>query len=365
MIGKLASWFCPTPSNQDAPESSNPIKAINATSDRVRELKCRGIELRDCGSYDLAKQILLEALNLTEKYSGLDLLQARVLHELAYLEEVRGNARQAAELYHHCLALETRLCDDEGRGATLYQLAHLKDSQRQTEQALKLYEEALAAQRAANDVSGQAASLHQLAHLTQRENVPAAIAYFEELRRIDEASGDRQSQIAALHQMGSLLKQQGNIDQALAVYRESLALSELSEAHLSQASTLAQIADIEKRQGKLSQAETTYRRSLVLLKRLDPSETQNQHAIVLHHLAAIRADLGDVDGAIALYQEALQYEGELHGRAATLTALGYLLVEEKQWTGQGIAYLKQALELLEEIGSTEADQVREILKSVE
>lgn len=330
----------------------------------AQDLKQQGIDQRKQGCHSASKQTLRKALKLVQNYQALDMLHVRILHELAFTEEVQGNGRRAEVLYRQCLSLEEKLNDILGKGATLYQLAHLKHSQQQANQAIRFYKQALEMKRMANDIPGQAATLHQLAYLSTQENdVSSAIAYFEELQEIDAESGDQESQVAALYQMGCLLSEQGDIEAALTAYHTALRYITESDA-ISKAATLAQIARLEQQRGHLEQAASIYQRALAIAQKHNSDDAQAQQATIIHHLGEVIADLGKIDDAISLYRQALPLDDEPYGKAATLTAIGRLLAEQKRDFAQSLKCLRQALKLLDQIGSSDSEYVRTLIASV-
>jgi len=366
------------PNSKQTYSPSDTTEAISSVRSRIRKLKHEGVQCRNQGNFLESKHLLVEALAKFEQHWELDLLRARVLHELAFTEELSGNWHRATELYNDCLSLEESIGDNIGRGATLYQLAHLKNEQQQPKQAIRLYQQALEIQKAANDVPGQAATLHQLADLTQKHDISAALGYFADLRKIDADSGDRKSQIAALHQMGGLLARQGKVDKALEVYEESLQLNADGDNSdgdnpIGKAATLQQIAALKNQQGHLEQAAEIYQQAIDVLQAVNGAEALKQRATAMHHLGGVTVALGSVDGviddeaidrAIDLYESALVLDDEPYGQAATLTALGRVLGKHKRAFNQSIASLQKALELLKEIGSSETGYVRELIASI-
>ncbi|TAF35906.1 MAG: tetratricopeptide repeat protein, partial [Oscillatoriales cyanobacterium] len=90
-------------------------------------------------------------------------------------------------------------------------------------------------------------------------------------------------------------------------------------------------------------------------------------AATLHQLAGIYANRGEVEQAIAFYQESLELEekiGNLQGKAATFAMLGQLLAAQGYFD-QAFNYLQQSLEILQHLRSPDAETVREIIAIVQ
>lgn len=344
--------------------SGVPITFLRTT---IHNLKKQAIEDCEHGRYASAKQALTEAEKLAKQYQELDVLRARVLHELAFTEEIQGNLAKANRLYRKCLKLEEKLNDNLGMGTTLYQLAYLKSQQQHIKQAIALYQQAHDAQCLADDIPGQAATLHQLAHLfSEQGDISSAIQYYQRLRNIDAAGEDQQAQAAALYQLGYLLAQEGDFEGALAAYQESFQLdSSATDTVDETAMTLAQMARLQQTQGNLEQAKDLYQQALKTSQKIDGALAQNERAIIMHYLGNITADLGNADDALALYREALPLDDDPYGKASILTAIGRLLAEQKQDFVESLRCLQKALQLLEQIGSDDSDYVRGLISSIQ
>jgi tetratricopeptide (TPR) repeat protein len=90
-------------------------------------------------------------------------------------------------------------------------------------------------------------------------------------------------------------------------------------------------------------------------------------AATLHQLAGIYANQGEIDQAIALYQQSVEIEekiGNVQGKAATLAMMGQLLADAKGDTQQGLAYLEQSLAILQRLRSPDAATVQEIIARI-
>ncbi|MEH2438672.1 MAG: tetratricopeptide repeat protein [Nostoc sp.] len=89
-------------------------------------------------------------------------------------------------------------------------------------------------------------------------------------------------------------------------------------------------------------------------------------AATLHQLGMIYANKGEVDEAIALFNQSLEIKeriGDVQGKAMTLWWLGHLAEQQGEYT-KAISYLQPALEILQRLQSPDAEGVQAILDRV-
>ncbi|HEY9850657.1 MAG TPA: tetratricopeptide repeat protein [Leptolyngbyaceae cyanobacterium] len=114
---------------------------------------------------------------------------------------------------------------------------------------------------------------------------------------------------------------------------------------------LHSLANSERELGEVEIAQQHYQKALSLC----PPEDEKEKAAIIHNLAGIYANTGDIDNAIAFYQQSLELKeriGNVQGKAATLHQLAGIYAN----TGEiesAIAYYQQSLELQESIGNVQ------------
>jgi tetratricopeptide (TPR) repeat protein len=97
--------------------------------------------------------------------------------------------------------------------------------------------------------------------------------------------------------------------------------------------------------------------------RLCASEDEREKAGIIHSISVIYAQQGQVEQALALYQQALDIKeriGDALGKAATLAMMGRLLATQGDVV-RGMDCLRASLVLLEQLRSPEAQTVRNII----
>ena len=89
-------------------------------------------------------------------------------------------------------------------------------------------------------------------------------------------------------------------------------------------------------------------------------------AATLHQMAGIYARQGQVDQAIALYQQSLEINeriGDVQGKAATLANMGVLSANNGDFQ-TAISYLQESLTILQHLKSPDAATVQSLLEQV-
>ncbi|MEC4895805.1 MAG: CHAT domain-containing protein, partial [Oscillatoria sp. PMC 1051.18] len=109
------------------------------------------------------------------------------------------------------------------------------------------------------------------------------------------------------------------------------------------------LARSEKELGKVSQAQTHYQQALDDC----PAEDKSEKASIIHNLATLKVDTGEIEAAIALYQESLtltEQIGNVQGKAVTLHNLAILKANRGDIEA-AIALYQESLTLTEQIGN--------------
>ena len=90
-------------------------------------------------------------------------------------------------------------------------------------------------------------------------------------------------------------------------------------------------------------------------------------ATTLHQLAGIYANQGEIDQAIALFQQSLEITekiGDVQGKAMTLWWLG-TIANGQDNSEQALIYLQESFEILQRLRSPYAAQVEAIINRIQ
>ncbi len=177
----------------------------------------------------------------------------------------------------------------------------------------------------------------------------------------EEAESSTEAQRLEIHRLAFLGKDEdiaGKIGNSLAGhfrnksrFREAILLCKSTLEITKNHSVLKEIAYCEHQMGEVEQALQYYQQALNLC----PAEDERELASIYHYLGILKADKGEVDEAITLYNQSLEITqriGYIQGKAATLHCLGRIYADKGELE-QAIALYNQVLEIDERTGNVQ------------
>ncbi|MEO1400371.1 MAG: tetratricopeptide repeat protein [Cyanobacteria bacterium J06635_1] len=177
---------------------------------------------------------------------------------------------------------------------------------------------------------------------TQSSRYREVVSLCESTFEVSQVSG-------FLHEQGIAYANLGEVTKAANSYQKSLeSCSEDDE--IQKAATLHCLAMLKADQGDVAGAIALYEDSLAIKEKI--GDVQGK-AATLHQLAMLKANQGDVAGAIALYEDSLAIKekiGNVQGKAATLHNLASLKANQGDVAG-AIALYEDSLAIEEKIGN--------------
>ncbi|MDZ8025228.1 MAG: tetratricopeptide repeat protein [Nostoc sp. DedQUE11] len=144
------------------------------------------------------------------------------------------------------------------------------------------------------------------------------------------------------------LRNQSRFREAILLCKSTL---EITKNH----SVLREIAYCEYQTGEVEQALNYYQQALNLC----PAENEQELGAIYHCLGILKANEGEVDEAIKLFNQSLEITqriGKIQGQGATLNQLG-ILYANKGDVDEAIALYNQSLEIKERIGDVQGKAV--------
>ncbi|AFY34916.1 tetratricopeptide repeat protein [Calothrix sp. PCC 7507] len=206
----------------------------------------------------------------------------------------------------------------------------------------------------------QELEIHRLALLGKDEKIAANIASslaenwknksrFREAIHLYKSTLEITTNYIVLNQIAYCEHQMGEVDRALNYYQQALNLCPAEDvAEL--ASIYYHFGILKATKGEVDEAIALFNQSLSINERIGNVEGK---AATLHQLARIYANKGEVDEAIALFNQSLsinEHIGNVLGKSATLHQLARIYADKGE-EEQAIALFNQVLEIDERIGN--------------
>ncbi len=307
-------------------------------------LNTLGVVHRSLHDLGAAERVLRRSLDIRRRRLGEDHPKtATTLTNLAMVLDDAGDAASVEPLLREALDVKRRALgpEDPDVARVAMNLGMTLEERGDYGSAIPVVRDTVAVLRQApgGHHPDLARALNLLGSLYLRiGDVPRAVPLFLEAVEIqgEDPAG------AAVHNLAACFRLAGNLDEAERLYRRSLDRSP------NDAGTMSDLAGVLKLRGEYAEAERVYRRAVEIAGR--EGESTARYAMCLNNLALLRDDLGDRQGAEAMYRRVVDIQrrtmGETHpDTARTLTNLAYLMVATDRPTA--------ALELLDEVVAIE------------
>jgi tetratricopeptide (TPR) repeat protein len=305
--------------------------------------------------------------------------KAGIILHLARFYANRGQIEEGLTLCQQSLEIEDRIGNIGGKAAALHQLAGLKMQQGQIEEAITLCQRSLKLKELTGNVRGKAATFHQLAILkTKQGQFAEASLLCQQSLELEESIGNVHGIAATLHELGRIKSNQGQTEEAIALFRQSLEITENVGYVHARAMTMQQLSILVAARGDFVTALGYLKQSLEILQQLKSPDTEITMGILtwmqqladgwkLHSLAMLKSNEGEIEKAIAIWQESLEIFERIddeHGKSTTLAMLGQWLAAQGEFD-TAIDYLQQSLEILLHLQFPDTEKVRQILNQVQ
>ena len=129
---------------------------------------------------------------------------------------------------------------------------------------------------------------------------------------------------------------------------------------------LHRVARSQQELGDRADAANNYQKALDSCPVNDEPEIIREKAAIIHNFATLKANQGDIEGALNLYEQSMRLNeqiGNVQGKAATLAMMSQLLAAGGKFE-TAIAYLQESIAILKRIGSPDAQTVERILARI-
>jgi tetratricopeptide (TPR) repeat protein/transcriptional regulator with XRE-family HTH domain len=323
-------------------------------------LRQLGFVLCTRGEYPAAIKALTAALglyrDLGDKLGQVD-VGTYLCHAHSSIDEYATAAAAATE----ALALSRAEGDRLGEADSLFALSGPQEGIGDYRAASRSESDALALYRELGDQLGQAVTLTSMGVLLQQAgHYQQAVHSLTEALAVCRDLGDPVYIAIALLRLGTAQRLNGDYQAAATSLDQGLALTrQMSQPH-GQAEALTELGALHYLTGDHQAAATCLAQGLALFREVGDRASQ---AGALNHLGALQAaTLGPEDG-LARYTEALTIArnvGRAPEEADALAGMGRCHLQAGD-TPAGAAFLRQALDVYQRIGSPGAQQVQKIL----
>jgi predicted ATPase len=267
---------------------------------------------------------------------------ARALACLGDVETAAGRFPEGFAAYERALALHAARGDKGLEGRVLHAMALNRLESGRFGEARLLFDRALAILRK-GDRLAEVKALNSVSVMAIEEGrLDEAAAHLAEGLATARAIGDRRAEAILVGNLAALAEERGDLDEAIRGYEEAIALHRRIGARRSHGHMLLFLGNARFEQGRLDEARASYEAALALL-----SELGWRASMVLPSLAAVRAALGDVAGAEAMFARAAEELAQI-GNARLSAALrvheGHLdLAQAREAARRGDAEAARAL----------------------
>jgi predicted ATPase/DNA-binding XRE family transcriptional regulator len=220
-----------------------------------------------------------------------ELLYGKVLRAHVVLLSALGNFDEALASCEHAIALQRRIADDAGLGASLTSLGIIFQFRGDYDRAEEAHTEGLAIRKGRGDDAGVATSLSNLASIAFSKNdLQRATALGEESVAIYRRLGHKSGLAHALTKIGLVAAAERNYERAEQFFSESLRMQRAAGDIGSSYYSLANLGAVAHHRGEYALALTHYHEALDLL---DSMPNRSALAKTLEDLAATIAAVGD------------------------------------------------------------------------
>jgi tetratricopeptide (TPR) repeat protein len=222
----------------------------------------------DRGDCDEAEKLHNEGLDI-ERRLGNRLGVARTLGQLGMVEHARGNYDEAEKLHNRAKKIFEKLGEDSDLAIAVHHLAMVECAKGNYDEAERMYERAERIFLRLGDESAMADTLHQLANIQYlKGRFDEAEKQYNRSLEIRSRLGDKSGVPATLHQLALIEQSRGNYAEAKRMYRQSLEIECRHGRHSGIATTLAQLGRLAEEEGDLELAERNYQEALQMFRRI-------------------------------------------------------------------------------------------------
>ena len=234
---------------------------------------------------------------------------AGALNNVGYINQYKGEVKQALKNYQACYDIQIEINDQVGLAVTLNNLGYIYEKQGSIEEAIEVYHKSLKIREKLQDERGIAANLINLGFIYGHQgDLDKALDYYNRSLKIYEAQSNNKGMARCYNNIGYIYDSKGDNAEAIVYYEKGLKIREAAEDKVGMAGSLNNIGSLYAEQGNLIKAEKYFTKSLVLSK-----ETNNKKDMTrsLNNLAGVYLSRGQVKKAEEYAKQSLENSQEL------------------------------------------------------
>jgi eukaryotic-like serine/threonine-protein kinase len=202
---------------------------------------------------------------------------------------------------------------------------------------------------AAGDLRGEATALRSWADALAATDAPESIRLYQQALTLYRKVGSEGGIAAVVNNLGLVYEAQGDLATAEKMHRQALASFRLLENKRNQADATGNVADERMELGDLSGALQLYQEQIQLQNQMQSEDSRNvgPSALTGYNIALVRQLQGDLVGAKQGLEQSLaawQKNGAQYNSAYAMWSFGSLLLQEADFSGSRKMY-EQALAL--------------------
>ncbi|MDX2280338.1 MAG: tetratricopeptide repeat protein [Saprospiraceae bacterium] len=276
---------------------------------------------------------------------------APALFNMGTIFNLFGQNDQALALYEQSLAINKKIGDRKGEGATLSNISQIYDTKGDYDTAMRYLEQSLAIQQQIGDRQGEGTTLNNISQIHKiRGDYDTALRHLEQSLAIVQQIGDRKGEGVILNNTSQIHKIKGDYDTALRYLEQSLAIRQQIGDRYGESVTLNNISQIYSAKGDYDTALRYLEKSLIISQQIGD---RNGEGVTLNNISQIYDAKGDYDTALRYLEQSLaiqQQIGDIYGVAINFTNMGVMLFDQNRLE-EAIPLLMQAYRIFQKIGS--------------
>jgi CHAT domain-containing protein len=263
----------------------------------------------DIGDYNEALRCNTKSLELrTQKKDSIGI--ANSFHNIALIQELKGNFETAKSYYNSCLEIYKAIKDKKGQSNCLHNLAKIYMYQGEYAKAYELNTKSLELRLEINDKPGIAASNLNLALIfsnlgdktNSEQHNQQAIHYYQEIK-------DKSGIFSAIANMARLLDDKNDFEKKIDYYNKALKFREFFGDKKRIAEITGNIGSVYISNKKFDSAMVYLQRSLNLFSEINE---KTRLPIIYNHIASVHYEKMEYELAIENLKKSLEYSTKLN-----------------------------------------------------